>query len=104
MWRIDLLLCSVSSWHHLAPAAATPSLPAAAQLETIGLSRFQNFWSDVYDFTPGTGHWDFLPLVSSQDTLLLAAYADLHQHIVRHPQQVTKPAMPVEVRHVLVLA
>ncbi|KAA6429949.1 MAG: protein XRP2, partial [Trebouxia sp. A1-2] len=35
---------------------------AAAQLETIGLSRFQNFWSDVYDFTPGTGHWDFLPL------------------------------------------
>ncbi len=50
---------------------------AAAQMESVRLSKFQNFWSDVYDFTPGTHNWDFLPLVSaiSKTALFLAVNA-----------------------------
>ncbi|KAL0045459.1 hypothetical protein WJX82_007249 [Trebouxia sp. C0006] len=54
-----------------------------AQLETIGLSRFQNFWSDVYDFTPGTGHWDFLPLESSGLNLLEPVSGEAAEHLTK---------------------
>ncbi len=44
----------------------------------------------------------FFPWSVAKTPWWLVAYADLHQHIVRHPQQLTEPACTtVEVRHVL---
>lgn len=36
---------------------------AAEDLQSIPLSKFQNFWSDIYDFNDAPGNWTFLPQV-----------------------------------------
>ncbi|KAL3133757.1 Protein Xrp2 [Trebouxia sp. C0010 RCD-2024] len=35
----------------------------------MGFSRFRNFWSDVYDFTPSPDNWSFLPKASFANLL-----------------------------------
>ena len=37
---------------------------AAAHMQAMGFSKFRNFWSDVYDFTPSPDNWSFLPKAS----------------------------------------
>lgn len=38
-------------------------------MQAMGFSRFRNFWSDVYDFTPSPDNWSFLPKASFANLL-----------------------------------
>ena len=49
-----------------------------AQMLSIKLSKFQNFWSDVYDFTPDSKNWDYVAQVT---IVITAATCDALQDI-----------------------
>ena len=40
-----------------------------------GISKWQNFWSDIYDFTDAPDNWTFLPEVTAAGFLSFAAPA-----------------------------